>query len=207
MTKEANTILENTVSHFKQIQNMAIDIEQMLITQVSNENIVDTTELFSTDTTIPQMFFNELRYQQLNIIYPNILWSSLFLTAYANLESCLDLLSDYYFDIKNLNISPKDLKDRGIQRSQKYLTKLVNLNFPSDTNEWESIKKVVCIRHCLIHANGIVSQFNEPKTICSVVEKYSEIRIENDHIIITKEFVKLFTTWCEKLLLFLQLRN
>ena len=71
MPNEANTILENTVSHFKQIQNMALDIEQMLITQVSNENIVETTELFSTDSTIPQMFFNELRYQQLNIIYPN----------------------------------------------------------------------------------------------------------------------------------------
>lgn len=207
MPNEANTILENTVSHFKQIRSMAIDIEQMLKTQVNNENIVETTELFSTDSTIPQMFFNELRYQQLNIIYPNILWSSLFLTAYANLESCLDLLSDYYFDTKSLKISPKDLKDRGIQRSKKYLTKMVGLEFPDNTNDWESINKVARIRHCLIHANGIVSQSNDSIEIYSVVQQYSAIRIDNDHIIITKDFVDEFTTWCEKLLLFLQLHN
>ncbi len=205
--KEANTILENTVSHFKQIQNIAADLEQMLETQIIGENLVETIKLFPTDSSIPQMFFNELRYQQFNIIYPNILWSSLFLTAYANLESSLDLLSDYYFISKNLNISPKDLKDRGIARSKKYLTKLVGLKFPDDTKDWDSINEVAYIRHCLIHANGIVSQTNDNEKIHSVVKKYPEIKIENDHIIITKDFVNSFTSWCENLLLSLQLFN
>jgi len=34
-----------------------------------------------------------------------------------------------------------------------------------------------------------------------------EIIIDNDHIIITKNFVNLFTSWCEKLLLSVQLHN
>lgn len=207
MPKEADTILETTGSHFKQIHNIADDIEQMLKTQISNENIVETKELYSTDTSIPQMFFNELRYQQLNVIYPNILWSSLFFTAYANLESSLDLLSDYYFVIKNLSKSPKDLKERGIKRSEKYLTKFAGLKFPDDTNDWKSINKVSRIRHCLIHANGIVSQSNHSKEINNVVKQYPEIIIDNDHIIITKNFVNLFTSWCEKLLLSVQLHN
>jgi hypothetical protein len=207
MIKEANTILENTISHFKQIQYMAADIEQMLETQIIGEKLVETIKLFPTDSSIPQMFFNELRYQQLNIIYPNILWSSIFLTAYAILESSLDLLSDYYFRSKNLNISPKDLKDRGITRSKKYLTKLVGLKFPDNTRDWDSINEVAYIRHCLIHANGIVSQTNDNEKIYSVVKKYPEVKVENDHIIITKDFVSLFAAWCEKFLISLQLSN
>lgn len=207
LPKEANKILETTVTYIKQIQNIADDIEQMLKTQIKIENIVETNDLFSTESSIPQMYFNELRYQQLNIIYPNILWSSLFLTAYANLESSLDLLSDYFFHKTNLNISPEDLKDSGIKRSKKYLVKLVGLNFPYDRIEWKSIIEVAHIRHCIIHTNGIVSQYRNINTINSVIHKYQEIRIEDDHIIITKEFVRLFTTWCEHLLLSIKLNN
>lgn len=203
MTKDANKILDNAISHIEQIQNMLDDFDNCLTQQIINEKIVDTSELFSPDASIPEMYFNELRYQQLNIIYPNTLRSSLFLTAYGTFESSLDILSDYYFANNRLGISPKELNDKGITRSEKYLTKLVGLNFPSDRDEWKSIKEVADIRHCIIHANGIVSQYTKANVINLLVRKYSGISIENDHIIIEKDFIKLFTDWCKNILILL----
>jgi hypothetical protein len=195
MTKDAITILNNTITHIEQIQNMLDDFDNCLSQQIKNEKIVDTSELFTRDASIPEMYFNELRYQQLHVIYPNTLRSSLFLTAYGTFESSIDILSDYYFANNKLRISPKDLNDKGITRSEKYLTKLVDLNFPSDRDEWKSIKELADIRHCIIHANGIVSQYTKSDVINLLVKKYSGISIENDHLIIEKYLlggVKIF---------------
>jgi hypothetical protein len=200
MTKDEISILTTATSHFKQIRNIIAEIDDMLKKKIRIENVEFPSNIFLKKTSLLQSYFDNLRHQQLNTIYPNILWSSLFLTAYATFESALDLLSDYYHLLKNINISPNELKDRGVKRSEKYLTKLVFLKYPTDSHNWDSINELADIRHCIIHANGIVSQYNNSKTVYSIVEKYSEIKIDNDHIVLTKDFVFLFTTLCENFL-------
>ena len=200
MTKEETSILTTAISHFKQICNVIEEIEDMLKKKTRIEKVEYPPILLFGKTSLLKFHYDRMRHQQLNTIYPNILWSSLFLTVYATIESALDLLSDYYHLDQNINIAPNELKDRGLKRSEKYLTKLAGFKYPDDSQNLKLINELADIRNCIIHANGIVSQSSNSKKVNDIVEKYSDIKIEYDQIVLTKVFVMLFTTSCEKFL-------
>ena len=205
MTKDAIEILDKAIDSIDHIDQMLIELESYLKKQIKNENIVEPSGLLFQSGSLAATLLNNLRYQQLNIIFPNTLWSSLFLTLYGIFESTLDILSDYYFENNDLNFSPKELNYKGISRSEIYLRKMVGINFPSDIEQWESIKESADIRHCIIHANGIVDQFNKASSINMLVKKYPGISIEHNHLIIRKQFVETFIFWCR--VIFNQLRS
>jgi hypothetical protein len=200
MTSAANAIIITSITQLKQIRSIVGEVDNMLHNKKVLENLGDidlSSNKFSEQSSLIQTLAKYLRNQQLSIVYPNLLWSSLFLTSYSTLESTLDMLSDYYAKEKNIDIQPKELKDSGIKRSEKYLSKLVKIKFPAKKDNWKSINDVSCIRHCIVHANGNIHQSNKPETIHEVVKKYDQLKIRYDHIVITKEFVLLFIDWCE----------
>jgi hypothetical protein len=205
MTKDAIEILDNAIDNIDHIDHMLLELETYLKKQIQDENIVEPSGLLFGSGSIASRLLNNLRYDQLNIIYPNTLWSSLFLTIYGIFESTLDILSDYFFENNNLSFSPKELNYKGISRSEIYLKKMVGINFRSDLEQWESIKESADIRHCIIHANGIVNQYNKGNVINSLVEKYPGISVEHNHLIIKKQFIESFISWCR--VIFIQLRS
>ncbi|SFM38120.1 hypothetical protein SAMN04487943_1165 [Gracilibacillus orientalis] len=91
----------------------------------------------------------EDEYHSFNKEFPTILRTSLFNTIYSHLEVELHNLCKRFENDKSIKVN--DLNHRGIERSKVYLTKVCNIDFPSNTNEWRLIKNYQTIRNKLTH--------------------------------------------------------
>ncbi len=171
-------------SNIQDIRASAFEVDDLLKREASKYNPTSLlklqTEMMKYDNTaygFAKIMFDSMRHRQLYYQYPNIIWSSLFLSAYGYFESALDILSDYYFEKKELDIKPRDLRYTGLKRSEFYLLKVARIKFPANKHNWDSINKVAPIRHCLIHANGVIEQSNESEKIKSIVKDCSKLEV------------------------------
>lgn len=127
-------------------------------------------------------------YFELDRDLPSVLRYSVFTQAYSFLEHallnyCKDALKDF-----QLTISHKDLNGNGINKYHKYLTKVVGLNFPDDTDEWKVIKAYNIIRNCISHALGNIEDTTNQKKITQAVNELKHVHIDNSKISFDENF-------------------
>jgi hypothetical protein len=98
--------------------------------------------------------FRSPEHWQLSEVFPEMLRSSLFNTAYSHLEValndiCLLVKRDYA-------VSVDDMKGKGIWRAKLYLQKVAQVPFPDQSQSWSGILVLNKFRNTFTHAYGVV---------------------------------------------------
>ncbi len=177
------------------LRDYAQTIEELIETErdrLSRNEPEDLTEDNFEDVMISQAE----DYLLLRDSFPIILRNSLFITIYTVLEDELMKTCNRLRESFNVDLKPSDLKGKGINRSRKYLKKVVVINFPDNTNEWKEIRKFNLLRNTIAHSNGniIAGETDQEKLnnkeLCAYIEKSSIIDISsNFHIQLSKDFI------------------
>lgn len=89
-----------------------------------------------------------------NSVFPAHLSHSVFNTAYSVFEKYMNEICFSCEGRLSTRIKLKDLKGKGIERSKLYLSKVVGIDTPFTTSEWNDIKKYSQLRNVLIHTLG-----------------------------------------------------
>lgn len=185
----------------KHIKNMEDEEDEY-----ENDEYEDEEDEEDDDSHFMQsiMFFTSDKYRYL-IEFPSILRTSVFLSLYSFLENQLILLCKQIQSKKRIALSVNDINGNGIEKANKYLKKVVGINFPDEAEEWAYIKNCNQFRNCLVHNGGIVNEENKKllkaiEAIPSVTSNYNlldkELRLEKEFCL---NFIKNIDTFWELL--------
>lgn len=86
--------------------------------------------------------------------FPNLQRRSALITLFSFLEYQLDELCRLFANDQKLSVSLNDLKDKGIDRSYRYLKKVVGLPVDNSTSTWQNIKLIQGLRNEIVHNDG-----------------------------------------------------
>jgi hypothetical protein len=134
-------------------------------------------------------------YLQLRDDLPAVFRSSVLLALYSQFEHHLNELCDGLAREKNFKILAKDLADRGIVRSQKYMKKALGLEFPDQSSEWTRLRFVADVRNRIAHAGGTCGDELRKQVSADPLIKLSpfdEIRLQNGFITHTIDTMDAF---------------
>lgn len=93
--------------------------------------------------------------------FPNLQRRSALITLFSFLEYQLDKLCRLFATDQEFSISLSDLKDTGIDRSYRYLTKVVGLEIDNGTSTWRELKLIQGLRNAIVHDDG---KLKKPET-------------------------------------------
>jgi hypothetical protein len=114
--------------------------------------------------------------------FPAILRGSVLLSLYSQFEHFLDRMCDQFATERRVpKAKESHPKDKGILRSQKYLKKMIGLQFPDQTEAWKRLKYVGKIRNRFAHAGGICGDLLRPLVQVDPLLKlnqFDEIRLD-----------------------------
>lgn len=119
---------------------------------------------------------HKLQNKQINDILPQIIWSSIFVFNYGEFENSLNRLSKIFAEKLPLHINESDLKDRGIIRSKKYLSKVVGLDLNVEDELWQRLLKYLKIRNILLHNAGTIDKKND-KNLYNYINSIDSINL------------------------------
>ncbi|MED3821394.1 hypothetical protein ABE112_29030 [Priestia aryabhattai] len=127
--------------------------------------------------------------------FPNILRSSLLISIYSFLENQLTRLCKELQVKMKLKVKYSSISGKGIEKAKVYLSDVVQLNFPSGSQEWQKINDYQNIRNCFAHSEGIVK--DEDKKLIRSIEKLDNVNVQGDvvigkSIILSKDFISNF---------------
>lgn len=116
-----------------------------------------------------------------NSFFPTYLSHSTFNTAYSVFEKYMNEICFSCEGRLSTRIKLKDLNGKGIERSKLYLSKVVGIDTPFTTSEWNDIKKYSELRNVLIHTLG---ELNMSKNNHKKVYEYCS---SNTHIYLSPD--------------------
>jgi len=93
-------------------------------------------------------------FYRLGETFPRILRYSLFVNTYSLLEQTLLRIAEHLQGSQKLDLSPSDLRDKGIMRARSYLKKVARVAFPDDGTNWKDIAALGDIRNTIVHEGG-----------------------------------------------------
>ncbi|BBA70036.1 hypothetical protein [Geobacter sulfurreducens] len=109
---------------------------------------------------------------------PVLIRHSLFTSTYSLLEAFLNDLCSEVKKERNLLIDINDLSGAGIFRAQTYLSKILNVEFPSSHRSWQRICNYNKLRNCLVHADGQLSKESNKQLLKFIkAHKYLEVNV------------------------------
>lgn len=115
---------------------------------------------------------------------------SVMVLIFSILEYLLEEICNVVKHFKDLSLNPGDLKGQGIERAKNFIKKACKLPFPSDSPEWKFIQDLLKVRNCIVHANGKIDEYKEPKKLKDVINRISELDSdEYGYVIIKKELL------------------
>jgi len=163
------------LSHFQRYSN---DMEEYLLKkQINVEDFKEDELEFEEDEDGIEstwLYFLGDRHAY-SIQFPNILRSSLLISVYSFLENQLTRLCKELQAKMNLSVKYGSLSGKGIEKAKVYLSDVVNLDFPSNSQEWQKIKDYQNIRNCFAHSEGIINEGD--KKLIHSVEKIDSVSI------------------------------
>jgi hypothetical protein len=88
--------------------------------------------------------------------FPNLIRRGTLISLFSFLEHQLDQLCDLFASTQRLNIVYTDLKDKGIDRSRRYLRKVIRLPLDDNSVDWQKLKKIQGVRNIVVHNNAVL---------------------------------------------------
>jgi hypothetical protein len=133
--------------------------------------------------------------------YSNLLRSSLFVSLYSFFESrlvneCRDRKNEHtplsFSDIAGQN---------AIDKAKTYFTKVLQVNFPSNTTEWREIHNYRLLRNCIVHNRGSLDEMRDTKLLREYIASNNSLHLVDDEILLEKGFCK---EACETMKIFMR---
>jgi len=188
--------LDESLKKFDTLKVLIHTVDNLLSVRAQVEGADSLGNLAFQNRSLFEAMISSMRYFDLRVLYPNTLWTSLFLTGYALFENTLDELSDYFAEKKRTALLPKDLNYKGIKRSIVFLTKVAVVSFPETSLYLEKIQKTNKIRNCLAHG-GKIGNYSKPEEIKALLDNDNKHLAEkNDYLVLSKEYVVEFFDHC-----------
>ncbi len=125
--------------------------------------------------------------------FPRILRYSSFTFLYSLVEANLENICNYLEP--SCGPALKESSDRGIERSKKYLKNVIKIKFPDTTSEWNEIKNYKYIRNCIVHNQGVLTNWSKSVTIKAYINCTQNVEVYNDNDL---EKIELKQGFCEK---------
>ena len=184
-------IIKSSIEKFSQTEELISLIDKLLKNNSGEQyNLLDVA-INKTISPLQALIQNK-HYFDLKNLYPNMVWSSIFLTIYSTFEHTLNEICKSLQNKNGNNIYLKDLKHKGITRSQFYLKKVIQIKFPDETKEWAFIKNSNEVRNCIIHEAGNFHDCNKNNGIIKFIENTKSLGEMDDKIVMKKEFSEEF---------------
>lgn len=110
--------------------------------------------------------------------FPSIQRRSVFLTIFGTFEHELAKFCTSYSKRNNLSISLSDLKGNGLEQSNLYMRKILNLN---NSQSYPTIKRIIKLRNSCIHndCRFVTPDNQDIKEICSLMDEYPDYFVRN----------------------------
>lgn len=86
--------------------------------------------------------------------FPNLQRRSTLLILFSFLEHQLNQLCELFASTRQLNIVHTDLKDKGIDRSRRYLKKVISLPLDNNSAVWQELKRIQKVRNLVVHSDA-----------------------------------------------------
>jgi hypothetical protein len=83
--------------------------------------------------------------------FPNLQRRSTLVILFSFFERQLDQLCELFGKAQRLNICHTDLKATGIDRSRRYLQKVIGLQLVDNSHSWQELKKIRKVRNAVVH--------------------------------------------------------
>ena len=121
--------------------------------------------------------------------FPSLQRRSALLTVCGYFEHELDKLCSLYQSEKAFSQAPSDLKDKGIDRSTRYLKEVAGLNVHDTSQEWNDIKNIQRVGNAIVHRGGKLRD-RQDKAIVNFMNKTESLSRDDDgEIVLGKGFL------------------
>ncbi len=125
--------------------------------------------------------------------FPFILWKSLLLSLYFQMESALNQICRNLKKSNNYELELEDITGNGIFKSSLYLKKVCGVKIPFQTDNWNRLTEFNKVRNMLVHTDGILKKSN--LNLVRICEKYDGIILtdftdKEYSVNITKDYCK-----------------
>lgn len=125
---------------------------------------------------------------KLNKIFPQTLRTSLFTTIYSYFEHRLNEACRILKRQTNQQLDIKDITGQGIVRAQSYLKKVMNVDFPDNSQQWNDIMGYNVIRNLIVHNDGELGDNETSKKVKAFVQGKTSVQIIDDKLQLQQEF-------------------
>jgi hypothetical protein len=121
--------------------------------------------------------------------FPNLHRRSTLIILFSFLEHQIDQLCELYAHTQKLNILHTDLKDKGIDRSRRYLKKVILLLLDDNSIVWQEIKRIQKVRNAIVHNDGklvdndTIKYVNTAHYLARANESYYNFEIDEINIL------------------------
>ncbi|MFG0731472.1 hypothetical protein [Photobacterium damselae] len=182
--------LDSYMQHSDQVESLLND--EVKAFEDRHKNIAATMDQDQAEEYLEYM---SDEYWELADKLPSIQRKSELISIYTLLENGLNQICSIYEHHLTNPIKLADLSSHGIiDKSKKYLEKVAQINFPSQTPKWEEIKKVQQIRNAFVHRDGLIKSNNQE--IVNYINQSNYLSLKNQNKVVIK---KGFTLHCLKL--------
>jgi hypothetical protein len=86
--------------------------------------------------------------------FPNLQRRGALIVLFSFLEHQIDQLCELFARTEQLRIVHNDLKDKGVDRSRRYLRKVIGLPLDDNSVRWQEIKRIQKVRNVVVHNDG-----------------------------------------------------
>ncbi|WP_281659446.1 hypothetical protein [Halobacillus sp. Cin3] len=164
-------------------QYKALDIEEDRDTTLEDELDNPFQETWTHFLSEKHMF---------SVQFPSILRSSLLISIYSFLENQLIRLCKELQESRDLSIKVNNINNKGIEKAKIYLKNVVGIDFPTNSKEWQDIKRYQYIRNNFAHSEGILD--SNDKNLLLAIATLDAVDIMGDdflgkNIILYKSFI------------------
>lgn len=121
--------------------------------------------------------------------FPNLHRSSVFLTLCATFEHQLNVLCKHYQQERKLRVAFTDLKGRGVNRAEEYLTKVVGLTLDSRDSQatWKHLRDTYRVRNIIAHSDGRLEDRHMEER--RVIERSRHLSLKGNEIRLSAGFL------------------
>lgn len=177
-------------------KQMISTTESLLTDHAQNQKrIIDQNAKSLTDEQKEDYYqFHSDDHYHYNITFPNIFRYSMLTYIYSMFEKYLNDLCIILKRQLNIKIDLKDINGNGIKRAELFLSKVIEIPFPHQNSEWQSIINIFSeIRNIVVHRNGELKSNHENSIINSfIINNSDKISINNYFVEFNDKFLIYF---------------
>lgn len=189
MDKElAPLSLRDSFQYFAQLDSLSTSVDDFLKSNARKQwDKVVASNTLPSHPEFVQSLAERKKYWELAIIFPNTLWSSIFLSAYSLIEHTLVSFSKEI----NHDDSP-EIRMGGIFLAKKEITKHGGIQFPTDDPNWRFIELCNPIRNCIAHSSGDIDKSKNVIRIRKIIAIEPTLTEADGYLFLQKDFVDKF---------------